>query len=226
MSTFLRGTKERKGRTKLFRTLVLRNRKSLLDPFFAFVQRRMMDRLWSCAPNAKFGMSTTFSFHLSSVHRFRRRYHFTCVDVSEPEAEEISEYWSDLPQKNCVWPFSCIGVYVCPTCTETTGRRSACEFIESFHYVVASLCHVQRSVVLEKQLLCITFFGLLSSYGMRPFPFLLHESYLHRGVITSPCRVRYDKWFKLCSHKRIILFSVTTTSIIPFSLSCICFDGH
>ncbi|KAH9479373.1 Transcription factor bye1 [Psilocybe cubensis] len=32
-------------------------------------------------------------------------YHFTCVDLSEPEAEEIN-------------------IYICPTCTTSTGRRS------------------------------------------------------------------------------------------------------
>ena len=42
------------------------------------------------------------------------------------------------PNKFSCLTFLSIGVYVCPTCTETTGRRSACEFIESFHYVVAS----------------------------------------------------------------------------------------
>lgn len=64
MSTFLRGMKERKGRTKLprFRMLNLRNQKSLLNLFFAFVQRTTMDRLWSCAPNAKFGTSSINSF--------------------------------------------------------------------------------------------------------------------------------------------------------------------
>ncbi|KAF8202165.1 hypothetical protein BJ912DRAFT_431180 [Pholiota molesta] len=40
-------------------------------------------------------------------------YHFTCVDLSEPEAEEIN-------------------VYVCPTCTVTTGRHSTSEWIVVF----------------------------------------------------------------------------------------------
>ena len=36
-------------------------------------------------------------FHRSSVHRNENtRYHFTCVDVSEREAEEISEYCPDV----------------------------------------------------------------------------------------------------------------------------------
>ncbi|KAF9038433.1 hypothetical protein BJ165DRAFT_386193 [Panaeolus papilionaceus] len=37
-------------------------------------------------------------------------FHFTCADLSEADAEEIS-------------------VYICPTCSQTTGRRSACEFL-------------------------------------------------------------------------------------------------
>lgn len=36
-------------------------------------------------------------------------YHFTCVDISEPEAEEI-------------------GIYICPSCTETSGRRTTFEW--------------------------------------------------------------------------------------------------
>ncbi|KAF8159452.1 hypothetical protein B0H34DRAFT_404517 [Crassisporium funariophilum] len=48
-------------------------------------------------------------------------YHFTCVDVTEPEAEEIS-------------------VYVCPTCTESTGRRSASEFASVAFLSLCTLC--------------------------------------------------------------------------------------
>ncbi|KAF9482545.1 hypothetical protein BDN70DRAFT_801281 [Pholiota conissans] len=44
-------------------------------------------------------------------------YHFTCVDLSEPEAEEIN-------------------VYVCPTCTVTSGRRSASEWNVCFVHLM------------------------------------------------------------------------------------------
>lgn len=55
-------------------------------------------------------------------------YHFTCVDISEPEAEEI-------------------GIYICPSCTETSGRRTTCES----NYIPF------LTVVGQKFIFCVTF---------------------------------------------------------------------
>jgi len=64
------------------------------------------------------------------------RYHFTCVDITEPDAEEISEFRYFLTPCPCLlstlsnphYPFP--DVYICPTCTQTTGRRPASELID------------------------------------------------------------------------------------------------
>ena len=72
------------------------------------------------------------------------RYHFTCVDITEPQAEEISELSVQVCKLYCVTDLSTSDIYICPTCVQMTGRRSASElnklpfFLPSFFYYVAT----------------------------------------------------------------------------------------
>ena len=74
------------------------------------------------------------------------------------------------PRKKNSDHFFFIGVYVCPTCTETTGRRSACEFIESLHYVVASFVSCPSVCSFGEAITLYNFF-LGHVVWHTPFPF-------------------------------------------------------
>ncbi|TFK39799.1 hypothetical protein BDQ12DRAFT_511656 [Crucibulum laeve] len=63
-------------------------------------------------------------------------YHFSCVDLTEDEADDIN-------------------VYICPSCTESSGRRTASEYIEFVSYYTTTVaCAASSSVVLEKTCFC------------------------------------------------------------------------
>jgi hypothetical protein len=68
-------------------------------------------------------------------------FHFKCVDLSEDAAADISEsrpcrYSPKLPLSN--FPFS-TGVYVCPTCTESTSQKIVRECLSSILSIISSL---------------------------------------------------------------------------------------
>ena len=83
--------------------------------------------------------SVTFGQALTAVAKCR--YHFTCVDITEPQAGEISTSSSIGHPLLCYWLLYLFSdVYICPTCTITTRRRSASELnfkisFLAFHYV-------------------------------------------------------------------------------------------
>jgi hypothetical protein len=105
-----------------------------------------------------------------------RRYHFTCVVISEPQAEEISKLLFSL----CfVVPYLVEDVFICPICTQTTRRRSASELnLKLFLF------------------LSIMYFTLILVLVMLHFLYVVWNRHFGGILIMITCRLGVVLWIR------------------------------
>jgi len=94
-----------------------------------------------------------------------RRYHFTCVDITELQAEEISESnsFSFIFAAHIFLPPT--DVYICSTCTQTTGRRSASELNLNSFFLPFLLLHIIRQKMFSFSRSYVALYHFVMRYG-------------------------------------------------------------
>ncbi|KAF8347885.1 hypothetical protein F5887DRAFT_670450 [Amanita rubescens] len=97
-------------------------------------------------------------------------YHFTCVDLSEPEAEDIS-------------------IFVCPSCTESTGRRTISEYLKPLFFRHRHIYIVIPRYVVVKSQTCRIMPRITLSFAstISGVPFLSSWRYMRGLLISCTC---------------------------------------
>jgi hypothetical protein len=85
---------------------------------------------WFTAPSATTGTPCIDSYHVATMLiTVPCRYHFSCVNLSEIDAEDIRAFsylGYSIKLLNLMLVF--LGIYICPPCAEKTGLQSVSEY--------------------------------------------------------------------------------------------------
>lgn len=84
------------------------------------------------------------------------RYHFTCVDLSENDAEDISESLH-APARFCHNSPCVSGLYICPSCHQKTGLCTVSKYLRIAHAapgLVSVFLHFLRPFNVPRKISC------------------------------------------------------------------------